>query len=416
MRRIRHIAAAGCAALLLTLSCKGWLDGDYPFGQNRSLISNGSDHFFHTLPEQEEEKEERHTPHCYFSAVEFPQGYNWKRDSAGGQVPCRIVLFKDGDRILELAVRPDGPSADPDMHRIVGGHLYTDYCTAEETIVGKDGTELFRYPGRESLRGFCVDAAGKVHTLGQSRNGQGFSYRIDGEPVLSRSTGFVFGSPGAGPGLRDGALSRDEEGRFCFAFADGAGHGWIWQGGELQEVMLAGAGSVYDLRPVRGSPVAAFEGDGFYLMEGNRLFQPTDLKVFEARIVTDGNGDYRVAARLRNRDGTKREAWLTSEGIQRTYREYDGRMEHVLYDGQDGFVAMDSGGKVTAIRGLEAEVETVEAGRYLLISPACIWMDGEEAFVALSGDPDVGAGPQVWHGGEWLSILLNGYLTGITYE
>ena len=30
-------------------------------------------------------------------------------------------------------------SPDPDMHRVIEGHLYTDYSTDKETIIKKDG-------------------------------------------------------------------------------------------------------------------------------------------------------------------------------------------------------------------------------------------------------------------------------------
>ena len=61
--------------------------------------------------------------------------------------------------------------------RIREGHLYTDNLDGTETVIRRDGEELFRYPGRESLRGFLL-VGGKVHTLGQNLDGDGFAYRI----------------------------------------------------------------------------------------------------------------------------------------------------------------------------------------------------------------------------------------------
>lgn len=385
----------------------------------RSRFSDSS-HTTSSHPGSPEQEKKEDDPHCYFSAVEFPKGYNWKRDSAGGQVNCRIVLFRDGERKLELPVQEGGLSADPDMHRIAGGHLYTDYCTDGETVIGRDGEELFRYPGRESMRGFFVDAEGRIHTLGQNRSGQGFSYRINGEAIYFRDAGILFGGSGAGPGLRSGALCQDSEGHVCFTFATGSGHWWIWQGGTVREIPLEDAQSVFDLRPVRGSPVAAYKKNGLRIKAGEPFQEsyPTDLTVLSARIIPDGNGkdQFRIAVRLRTRDGSIRDAWMNTQKIERSYTEYDGGMEHVLLDGQDCFVGKGSEGKVVAIRQKDSEAVKLETGRYLLISPSCIWMDETDALIALSGDPDVGAGPQIWHNGEMLSILMNGYLTGISFE
>ena len=419
MRRVRNIAAAGCTTLFLVFSCRGWLDGDYPFGQNRTFINNRPDSSLLHTPNREEDPREGSTPHCYYSAVEFPQGYNWKRDSAGGQVRCRLVLFKDGERILQLPVREDGPSADPDMHRIAGGHLYVDYCTQEETVLLRDEKELFRYPGRETLRGFFLSSDGKVHTLGQNRSGQGFSYRIDGNEIFARTSGYLFGSSGTGPGLRSGALSQDGEGRICFTFGTGGGHWWIWHDGSIREVPLAGAQTVYDLRPVRGSPVAAFKRDGLQIRKPDGTDGcPTRQEILSARIVPDGRGleDFRIAVRQRLKNGNEVDFLYNAGGVECSFPEYGGAVEHVLLDGQDCYVAMDREGKVAAIRARDGTVETVEAGRYLLMSPSCIWMEEEDMYVALSGDPDYGAGPQIWHNGEMLSLLLCGYLTGVSYE
>lgn len=412
---------AGCATLFLVFSCRGWLDADYPFGQPRSSLALGDGHKAEKQQSQEQPDEEgEHTPHCYLSAVEFSQGYNWKRDSAGGQVPCRIVLFRDGERVLELPVGENGPSADPDMHRIAGGHLYTDFSTEEgETLIARDGIELFRYPGRESIRGFFVSPEGRVHTLGQNRLGQGFSYRIDGEEVFARSTGTLLGGGGSGPLLRSGALSRDGDGGVCFTFGTGAGHWWIWSEGKIREVPLEGLKTLYDLRPVRGSPVAVLRRDLFGVLRPDGSFGSLAVKEpLSAQIVPDGSGlaDYRIALRQRQNNGNEVDSWYAPNGNGLHFAAYGGHVEHVLLEGQDCYVAMDRSGKVAEIRGKDREAEKVEAGRYLLISPSCIWMSGEENFVALSGDPDLGAAPQLWHNGEWLSLLLCGYLTGVSYE
>ena len=51
--------------------------------------------------------------------------------------------------ILKIPVGDDYMvSDDPDMHRVLNGHLYTDFATDSETILKKDGKPLFSFDGR----------------------------------------------------------------------------------------------------------------------------------------------------------------------------------------------------------------------------------------------------------------------------
>ena len=129
----------------------------------------------------------------FASAVDYPEGYDWRADPERGEVKCSLVVFREGIPVLKVPVGEEYlASSDPDMHRIIDGHLYTDYSTDSETIVKKDGKPLFSYPDPEMICDFQV-RGGKVHTLGHSRSGRGFSYRINGEVVLERESGYSYG-------------------------------------------------------------------------------------------------------------------------------------------------------------------------------------------------------------------------------
>lgn len=145
----------------------------------------------------------------FVAAVEFPEGYDWRRDSSYGAVSGSLALYRNGERTLSI---PAGPgckaSLDPDLHHLVDGHLYTESCTAGETVISKDGEELFSYPGREFLCGLLVEGA-DVFTLGQSRSGNGFSLRRNGEEIISRSEGAVASHMSDNPEYPGGALYRD---------------------------------------------------------------------------------------------------------------------------------------------------------------------------------------------------------------
>ena len=135
--------------------------------------------------------------HVYLTAVRYPDGFDWELDTCAVDGKVWIDLYRDGKLIRSVPARA---SVHADMHRFIGGHLYADASTESETIVWRDGSELFRFPGRESFRGFLVREDG-VHTLGQDRDGSGFTYRVDGRVVFRSETGTVLGSlDGSGPG------------------------------------------------------------------------------------------------------------------------------------------------------------------------------------------------------------------------
>lgn len=147
----------------------------------------------------------------YVTLMDYPDGYDWRADIEKGTVKCSLVVLANGIPMMKIPVGDQYETAsDPDMHRILDGHVYTDFSTESETVIKKDGREIFRYPSRESICGMVVDSAG-VHTLGQSRDSSGFSYRINGEVVLKRAGGRTFGR-----------LQRDG-GDVCFAFSEPVG-------------------------------------------------------------------------------------------------------------------------------------------------------------------------------------------------
>lgn len=129
---------------------------------------------------------------AYVSAFDYPDGYDWRADPERGAVKCSLVVFQEGVPILKVPVGEEyHVSPDPDMHRIVDGHLYTDFSTDTHTYIKKDGKPLFSYQGAEMICDFEV-LDGEVHTLGHSRSGSGFSYRVNGTVVLERNDGYTF--------------------------------------------------------------------------------------------------------------------------------------------------------------------------------------------------------------------------------
>lgn len=149
----------------------------------------------------------------YAVGVDYPQGYDWRTDDMMGSVRCSLVVFANGVPLMKLPVGDEYEiSPDPDMHRVIEGNLYTDYSTDSETVIKRNGEQLIRYPGREMIVDIAVEDD-LVYTLGQARDGKGFSFRVNGEELVSRSSGYVFDH-----------LQRTEDG-FSFSFCDPIGSG-----------------------------------------------------------------------------------------------------------------------------------------------------------------------------------------------
>lgn len=145
---------------------------------------------------------------CYITGLDYPDGYDWRADPENGTVKCSLVVFADGIPAMKIPVGHEyHVSPDPDMHRMIKGHIYTDYSTDEETVIKKDGEEIFRYGGREMILGMAV-SDGDVYTLGQPRHGEGFTYRRNGDILLERDEGYAFPR-----------LQTDDD-TLCFAFIE----------------------------------------------------------------------------------------------------------------------------------------------------------------------------------------------------
>lgn len=145
----------------------------------------------------------------YSIAVEYPADYNWRLDSLGGKAQTSIVCYEDSVEFLRINTLESGIiGIDADMHRIIRGHLYSDFSSADgETIVSRDGEELFRYRGREMVCGLAVRDT-SVFTLCCPRNGEGWTYRRNGKAVISSDNGTL------ASGLYE------DRGQLCFSYTE----------------------------------------------------------------------------------------------------------------------------------------------------------------------------------------------------
>ena len=132
-------------------------------------------------------------PISYVTMVEYPSGYDWRSDPARGTVRCSLAVYADGVPIMKIPVGAGYKvSSDPDMHRMIGGHIYTDYTEEDETFIKRNGTLLFSYSAAERICGMHVGDE-VVYTLGESRRGRGISFRRNGEVLVQREQGSLIG-------------------------------------------------------------------------------------------------------------------------------------------------------------------------------------------------------------------------------
>lgn len=131
---------------------------------------------------------------CYVTALDYRKGYDWRSDTEKGSVKCSLTVFADCMPVLKVPVGDRYEvSSDPMRHRIINGHLYTDYTDSVTTVVKLDGKVLYRYEGAEEVDDMIV-RSGQVHAISSPMEGDGFTYRINGHAVLERSSGKFMGN------------------------------------------------------------------------------------------------------------------------------------------------------------------------------------------------------------------------------
>ena len=396
---IHIIAAKNCAMkrcliplLLLALSChKPLLPGE---GGRHDETDPHASH--------EEYREPESIKRILISGVEYPQGYDWVQDSGFGSISAWILMFEGSQEVLRF---PAGKgsiwSPDPDSHRIWDGHLYTIATAGNETVIGRDGAEILRYDGAESIRGFAVDG-GHILTLGQTAGG-GFSRRLDGKAVFSSESGLVQGSLDRGI-PRSGALFQDN-GHWYFTYIDK---------GRLHLVEDNAEVDIPDAAP----PADAVVGGGRTVTGRIKYY----LHMYRMALAWDKMfcnwsppfADKPPFLRLIHRDGQFR-AVLRYSGDWYVWDAADGRfLEQItssgleLYPGKSVDAAvLTTAGRVTAARPCAPPAE----GAYAFLSGACAMWDGDEfiaGYSGLDGTPNL-----VMRDDIGLELIFNGPITSV---
>jgi len=331
-----------------------------------------------------------------FSAVRFPEGYDWQRDTAYGSVSFELLLYKDFACVLTL---PSGADAcfvpDADRHHLLDGHLYTERMADGETRIGRDGVEIFRFPGREYLVGLLEDGE-DLYTLSRPAKGPGFSYRKNGEPLLVRTDGAPFGDL-TDPAYRPtGALYLDQ-GERCFCFSSGSGdkrlHFTFRDEQETQVEDLPPGAPVLDLRVHRGDLLVLQD-----VYRGHRLA--------EGRLWPEAQG-FGVTGRFADEIGAFSGYLMDAAAPTRVCRE-----EATLYRTSRGTFAVsaDAGGDVRWYGPTESGRETLPCH---FPTPACATFVGRTPWLALT-PRDTRQRPFVRDGKRVREVEINGYISSLS--
>ena len=358
----------------------------------------------------------------FVTAVAYPEGYDWRRDTAHGSVRGRVLLLRARERaafdtLLSLEAGPGkAVSLDPDRHHFAGGHLYTECFTESGTVYRRDGQTVLRVSEREYVRGI-LSLDGDLYVLSQRLSGEGFLLRRNWKPLLSYEEGRLHGSLGDMAFGRTGALF-EEGGQACFFFQDPDGGWHLVRGKEEEKVVLPKrVANVYDIRCLDGTVCLVCRTTGKHapvLYVGNKKYDltatvtaPSQLGSFSLFRYGDEVG-FRGTFRLNWNQALYTGRWTRSRLVE----SFPGTCFWL----EDGSYVLKQDGKVVAARHRTMEYSLPESG--LLTMPQCVCISPGALYLALT-PPGRGTGtaerPWLCADGERTEIGLNGCLTSVTF-
>ena len=351
------------------------------------------------------------------SAVEFPEDYDWKRDTAYGQVSGKVLLFRNGERILEIPSGSEGKaSLDPDMHHLVDGHLYTEYNEGSRTYISRDGEQLYAFEGREYLRGL-LPLDGKLYTLSQRRDGNGFVLRCDGEVLLDKDAGMVLKSFRDYPDRQSGALY-ENDGKVCFHYSKGIGSDRVWFSvqDQTESQIYIYDGELLDARYFGDDlcVVSTFTGRGLQMTVGKRqnIVQKAANPKFSGVSLIKSGQDVLAIGRIRYIQ-PKQTSYQTCIWSYSGVQAYvDGGYEF-LTDADNNIYMFGASDDVSGTEVVNGRCERVSSvGGMVPYYRRVAAMHGAQMYLALT--PSDSSGRMVlWSRGKETELVLNGFLTDI---
>jgi hypothetical protein len=275
------------------------------------------------------------------------------------------------------------------------------------TVITCDGAELFRFEGRESIQGFLVREDG-VHTLGQDRDGDGFTYRIDGRVAYRSETGAVLGGP-------DALTEYGEDVHYTCCLPSERGKEYhVMRNAERLHSFPASEGTRDIL--FTGGKVARLRSQarGGLFLEVDGKETRLGIGVGEACLwsrLAPWEDDIVVLVCTRSA-GIKRYYLRTALG--KTFSPFSSEtVSDVLADGKRlGWTVTDARGSLLRVRWSDGGVTEGTGG--FLVSGRCALVRNGRLYLALTGRD--GAPNRFQEDGVHTDIPFNGYFTSVTVE
>ncbi len=334
--------------------------------------------------------------------------------------PAQVVLFKNGEEVLRV---PVSGHPEPERHRLLNGHLWTDTCDGTEVVISRDGEERFRYPGDELFRGF-LEVKGKLYTLGQRQGKEGFSFRVNGEERFSAPTGTILGGPEDNE-WEGGAFSQDTSGvYYTYGIPLWKGEELLWEYRVMQEdqvykTLPAGsADAIYDIRVHNGivyrSELRSSIRNTFCLVK-DETYQAVELSATEVPHywkLTTVNGQILLKGYSTGILGGKEYSYWLRTPSEVPFIVTDNQpIREMVTDGEHvAYLVENTDGLVRAAYLDKAGI-TFTSDRYRLPSSRCIQLKKGVLGLALSS-PD-GQKHLLIRDREVQALQFNGYFTSV---
>lgn len=346
----------------------------------------------------------------YMVAVDYPKGYDWRADPARENVRCSLVVYADDSPVMKVPVSQVYQIAsDADMHRMAGGNLYTDYTNGIETVIKRNGKPLFSYQGTERISSLTI-SGDDVFTLGENRQGSGFSLRKNGDVVIAREKASVV------------APLRPDGDSLCFGFC---------------EQILNAEGTIDRYYSVYGNKVTnlSLRGDVLKVWDmftegGNVVFlaslEGVDVPVLisgeEMKALKIPKGQNMISCSMfkaGDRIGVEG-VCLTASGALKAGIWIDGTLLVQFDNANFAAVHAEGEGICCVLNPMDetssgiiyrcGEIYEMPKG-YLCMGPQCMAMINGILNVGLSSQK--GEQPLLWKDGQTEALRINGYISGI---
>ena len=336
----------------------------------------------------------------FFTAVRFPEEYDWCLDTACGNASSEILLYRNGNIVRTIAAgRGTNISSDPDFIHTAGGRVFTEYPGISENVLSVDGEEFLRIPSNERLKG-VLNRDGHLYTLTQGCLGRGIVLRRDKIELIRDPDGILFGGFNDPSYPESGALYVVGE-HYCFCYRDAVTSGChLVKDGENRVVNRSGDDLVLDMKLFDKNPEFAGATALGRRWTTASLFNTPD-GTFMAGQCSDDKGGAAIHSCVASlSDGTADEICSG---------------EALLYCGADisWGIIIDYGGKMKIISSRGGQ--TTMPDTYHFFSGRCAAPIGDKLMIALT-PRDRSIPPKVLLGDEVYEPegLGNGFIAGVS--